>query len=1195
MEQFRHTPRGQRTLLPAPPDHYKAAEHPPPKRTKLNSACGECRARKTKCDGSRPKCQACTARLTVCEYLPTESRQGKERARISDELLRAMKESSDEDAINILRRIRAGAEPDAVVRQIHDGNLLMQLSLVPETRRLYDLPYTAKIPDFLLTPDNPYIPPATLSAKVDLYDSGWDACYTKPYHAAVVSDPLIDRVSISRWTTVISSNELLRQLLRTFFQFAYAEWFPVHKDLFLLDMAADCTDFCSPLLVNAVLANACYSSASLPNRAKYWLPDNLTYRFTAEAKRLWDLEVASGRQRLTTIQASQILSVIMDFDGINSLGRFYTAQGLSMAQEIGLFGSSEHITCARMRKARLWTAWSLFSWHSMISYYFHACPSIPEPPRDNLPDDPSWYGEIYLKYAPSEVLIPVHLYQSFKAKCRLRCIKHAIATQAFGNDNVKRDAWLTFEEADQYCTRLEDWAHELSGQLQPSRVVFPKDIGTHIEYLSVITDLLSPHASRKVGSSPNFGAATIRSSKEPPAVTVLNADRQKETLLRAYYLRHSFDNFDPMLVNFIIERLGASISGLRSTSFVSQFPDQEILRSTLILCATGLRSQAKSYHVCTLAYFGLQSQMRPADIQLLLTYTKPPADVDMPPSDHDAVTSWPLPIISMSEDPKKSALNKMVKDYEKQKSETDSETTRTQACPLSTLDLVCHYDVGEGVTRAGRFKVMKDRQLTRSSNLERLVELLREGDDMEASTVLARLRLGDHVADILHFSQSTSIDSTPETTVSQSRATTHDSFDSVTTQSSANVEPNDTTDVFLSLLFDLNDLRFAKISDTDVILAKTGARSLVSSTYFQSQEQRTHNTTVQNDFILAQSWKEGRSGSAADPQACLTNFFGNMPFSSGILANHHSHIIQEQQLERLSTPMWALMCINHDVGPKSITMALTDICRRLTRLLKQGDSWETLVGAHPHVAALSDSSKFATAPLLSQWAASMVHSIKNRGDDFTCVASMYLFWYIASWIISPSPETYEAMPKWIRPTPYQIFVPHSHSMDFLLWPMLRDLAVQRTTMQEKLEWLFVLCTSVRCEWPLPLEEALCMDSTTGEAVFTDAAKAQFLDLANWSAGLALRAHIPNADLSYGQEVSVASRQSKGPDLITKGESSAVAQIQHVKVVRKSALCRYICIIHTDFLHGRHTRINRGSEGAIQRLTRDVRTVEAAAV
>lgn len=69
-------------------------------------------------------------------------------------------------------------------------------------------------------------------------------------------------------------------------------------------------------------------------------------------------------------------------------------------------------------------------------------------------------------------------------------------------------------------------------------------------------------------------------------------------------------------------------------------------------------------------------------------------------------------------------------------------------------------------------------------------------------------------------------------------------------------------------------------------------------------------------------------------------------------------------------------------------------------------------------------------------------------------------------------------------------MPHNHSFDFVLWPKLRDIAVQTTTMQERLEWLFDYSTYVRCDWPRPIEEALCKDSIAGFDVLTDAAKVQ---------------------------------------------------------------------------------------------------------
>ncbi|KAF3052549.1 hypothetical protein E8E11_004299 [Didymella keratinophila] len=232
---------------------------------------------------------------------------------------------------------------------------------------------------------------------------------------------------------------------------------------------------------------------------------------------------------------------------------------------------------------------------------------------------------------------------------------------------------------------------------------------------------------------------------------------------------------------------------------------QELLRSTLILCGTGLRTQAKSYHVCNLAYYGLQSQMRPEDVQLLLTYAKPPDKSDMPPLGYEAVTSWPLPIISMSEDPKKAALSKMVKDYEISKART------------------------------------------------------------------------------------------------------------------------------------------------------------------------------------------------------------------------------------------------------------------------------------------------------------------NTTNNLTCIGSMYFFWYIMRWMMFPLPKHYEDLPGFARPTPYQIFVPHNHSFDFVLWPKLRDIAVQTTAMQERLEWLFDYSTYVRCDWAHTVEEALCKDPIAGFDVLTDAAKAHIFDLANWSTAPSLRAFVPNVD------------------------------------------------------------------------------------
>lgn len=64
-------------------------------------------------------------------------------------------------------------------------------------------------------------------------------------------------------------------------------------------------------------------------------------------------------------------------------------------------------------------------------------------------------------------------------------------------------------------------------------------------------------------------------------------------------------------------------------------------------------------------------------------------------------------------------------------------------------DITCQYDVPEGVSRAERMKLLKRESTSgRIEELERVMSALRTGSDIEASTLLARLRLGERVDEI---------------------------------------------------------------------------------------------------------------------------------------------------------------------------------------------------------------------------------------------------------------------------------------------------------------------------------------------------------------------------------------------------------------------------------------------------------------
>lgn len=186
------------------------------------------------------------------------------------QLLRALQEADDEDASKIFQQIRQGADLDSLVRCLRDSRLLMQVHLAPETRLRYEFPVHPQMPAPLLVQSNPYVRSLLYAATRTPYmDNGpgsdlmrFDSPYITPYATAIIVDPRLDAVKPSQWTNVSNDDDFLRSLLKLYFLYEHLFLNCFHKDLFLDDMLSGETEFCSSLLVNAVLALACVSCHS---------------------------------------------------------------------------------------------------------------------------------------------------------------------------------------------------------------------------------------------------------------------------------------------------------------------------------------------------------------------------------------------------------------------------------------------------------------------------------------------------------------------------------------------------------------------------------------------------------------------------------------------------------------------------------------------------------------------------------------------------------------------------------------------------------------------------------------------------------------------------------------------------------------------------------------------------------------------
>ena len=194
----------------------------------------------------------------------------------------------DQEAGEVYRRIRQGDDADGILRHVKHGDMLVQLSLVPESRFRYEFPYLPDMPPFLRQRSNPYLdsevyeyllrgspepshPPAhaprLLPGPQDAAAAGTGLLsgasqrdpYVKPYLSATVAHPWLDSVRPSKWTAVSSDDNLMRKLLHDYILFEY-DWFTFFRlDYFLEDMATLKQRFCSSLLTNTLLCMGCVS------------------------------------------------------------------------------------------------------------------------------------------------------------------------------------------------------------------------------------------------------------------------------------------------------------------------------------------------------------------------------------------------------------------------------------------------------------------------------------------------------------------------------------------------------------------------------------------------------------------------------------------------------------------------------------------------------------------------------------------------------------------------------------------------------------------------------------------------------------------------------------------------------------------------------------------------------------------------
>ncbi len=162
------------------------------------------------------------------------------------------------------------------------------------------------------------------------------------------------------WTRVTRDAGFVEHLLSLYFCWVHPSYFLFSKEMFLDDMAKGRNKYCSPLMVNALLAFACSYSDQPEARGNPTDPKTAGDHFFAEAKRLLNENESSN---LTTVQALAVMALREASYGRDSSGFQLAGRCVRMLIELGLhlsFASASDKISPTELEVRKITFWGCF-------------------------------------------------------------------------------------------------------------------------------------------------------------------------------------------------------------------------------------------------------------------------------------------------------------------------------------------------------------------------------------------------------------------------------------------------------------------------------------------------------------------------------------------------------------------------------------------------------------------------------------------------------------------------------------------------------------------------------------------------------------------------------------------------------------------------------------------------------------------
>ncbi|KAL4805758.1 hypothetical protein BDV18DRAFT_160632 [Aspergillus unguis] len=431
----------------------------PSARKYKTTACTECKRKKLKCRGENP-CEHCSANQLQCIVDETLDQRRKLPQKRKLESL----EQSDEILLRLLGAIRdsEGNRVEQLMDLIRSGPSMAELrEYLAANFSQADVEQSAELQQ-LQERIKQEEEEARAAAAADV----------RPHRMLDVqrlADSPVYRVPAKPWTTVTDDDDVVSHLVSVHFTWSspFLSW--IDRDLFLREMRRGDVNspFCTPFLVNCILAEASYNSEYPEAFAAPGDYMNRGDHFFNEARSLLDDEENEGVS-LPTMQGLSILWIRLAVQGKDRMGWMYLDLVCRTVEEYKslhpprpkpgpqLEANAEAEALALQERIAGWTLWGLFGITTMSGLLMMKAVHMPAPTHARIQIDHDDPNDVWYPYPRGCDPVPSHQGCVFNAWCDINCIVSRVNNIFFAGDGPTQEASIE-SMVDAVHAELDEW------------------------------------------------------------------------------------------------------------------------------------------------------------------------------------------------------------------------------------------------------------------------------------------------------------------------------------------------------------------------------------------------------------------------------------------------------------------------------------------------------------------------------------------------------------------------------------------------------------------------------------------------------------------------------------------------------------------------------------------------------------------